>query len=637
MPLSRRGFLAGLGAAGWSGIARADTLPGPVCGPPEHQARIDRTWRHALSPIERETGFVNYTDEVFPFRFRIAPGVTFPTRTAWPTDDIPPSCAVATPNALARRGSLIDAILSPAPSETCQQLPGEPIATFERLATAVKTQVVDAIAADPRTVLIPVGSHHSCSGAYRPPTFDRAIAVDVGGINGVIPLDQVGPTGGTLVLCGAGISVCQLNETLWKLGLALPTMGSFDVQTLAGAVSTGTHGSARDIGALGDCVVAVIALCAPSKPGDAERWRFLQLQARETDAPKVALAEAIVASEDVFHAFVVSMGLLGIAVGMVIEARPPFYLYRRRYARRWREIRPEMARLVTEPPAGIRGRGWRYELYVNPVATRRFLSLPLDAPTPGSTGTPEWIVQEVQIDEWDHDLDYRPDVLRLDGANQLFAAAEEDIDIRPFRPSAMVTDQLFHEESGEFADRSYRVLRLEWTDSVRAWGTEWFVPLDHAADAVDWVLDRNLSLGYGHVDRLVHPFGVRFLRSRNGLLCPSRYGGDRYCCAIEPSQPVRGAAGANGRERDSIVRWSEAFQAESDRRGWEGRFHWGLINDPLDRAHLEAAYPDLPQWRDVFLVFDRFGRFDTTLARQLGLVAWRDENRDRATAYDVFA
>lgn len=627
MGFSRRRFLSALGALAVARSARADRRPPVPCGPPEHQGRLDREWRHLPDAVQ-PSGFVSYTAEPFPFPSRIAPGVAIPVRTAWSVDEIAPSCATADPNALARRGSLVDAILSDRPTERCLHLGDEPAQILARLAGELREKVA---AAPADTILVPVGSHHSSSGTYRPPSFDRAIAVDTGGINVVYPLDVRGPNGGPLVVCGAGITLCQLNETLWKLGLALPTLGSFDVQTLAGATSTGTHGSAAHVGATSDLIVAIVALVS-TRP---DRWSFVQIQARPDDAPRLPLAEHLVADDDVFQSFVVSMGLLGIFVAIVIEAREGFYLYRRRYARRWREIRPEMQRLAQAPPAGVRGRGWRYELYVNPVPTRRFLDFPLRAPSPGSTGEPEWIVQEVQLDEWDDDLDYRPQSLRLDWSNQAVAGIEEDIDIRPFRPSAAITSQFFGEESGEFVDRSYRVLRLEWTDSVRAWGTEMFVPLEHAGDAVDWLLQRNLALGYGHPDHLVHPFGVRFVRSRRGLLCPSRYDGDRFSCAIEPSVPVKAHARANADERKVLVRWADAFLEESERRGWNGRFHWGLLNDPFDRKKLEASYPEVDTWREVFLLFNRHGRFDTTLSRQLGLSAWRDEQGTRGTRFDA--
>jgi hypothetical protein len=627
VPLSRRALLAGLGAIAAPLPARADELPAPPCRPPDHQRRIDRRWRRLPDDVQ-SSGFVSYFAERFPFAARIAPGMAPPRRTLWPEDQAVPSCAATEPNRLLEaRGSLARAILGAAPSELCQHLPGEPLARFERTARALRYQLFAALAEAPDAVVVPVGAHHSCSGAYRPPSFDGAIAVDAGGINDVVPLGR-GPGGRPLVLCGAGATICQLNEALWGLGLALPTVGSFDAQQLAGAIATGTHGSAAEVGALGDCVVAMVVLCAPSAPGGAERWRFLQIQAGLDDVPLLAPAERIVADPGLLEAFVVSVGLLGVVVGVVIEARRRFWLHRRRYARRWREVRPEMVQLGAGPPAGVRGRGWRYELAINPAPVSR----PFRGPADGVAGEPEWVAQEWMHDEWGQDDDTE-DILTLDALDRRLASAQERFDLRLF-PSMAVSRQMFGDESGELIDRGYRVLRLEWSDSVRAWGTEWHVPVEHGTEVVDWLLRRNHALGPHHDDRLVLPFSVRFAPSRRGWLCPSRFGPGRTACTVEPAVPVRSCPGANAESRRILARWAEAFLAESDRRGWSGRLHWGLVNDPFGRAALEAAYPEVDAWREVFLAFNRRGRFDTTLARQLGLDAWRDEQADRATAYD---
>jgi hypothetical protein len=620
--LSRRGLLEALGAA---------ALPSVPCGPPRHQRRIDRAWRK-LPPDIRPHGFVNYYGEPFPFPALVAPGIhDRDKRSSWPSDEWALSCAVGDPIPLSRSGHLARRLLSDEPSESCLHLGEEPLPRFVALLQQLEERVTAAAA--PGAVLVPVGAHHSCSGAYRPSAFGPAVAVDVGGLNLVSVLPQQGPSGGPLVLCGGGARICELNEALWALGLALPTMGSFDVQTLAGATATGTHGSSATVGAISDAIVALVVLACPSAPGAQARWSVLQLQARPEDAPLAPFAERMIADGTVFEAFLVSMGLLGIVVAAVIEAREAFFLHSRYFPRRWREIRPEMRALAVGPPPGVRGKGWRYELHVNPVAVRRFLDTPLDAPSLGSTGEPEWVAAEFTADEWSDDPDYLPEIRRLRHLEAGAAGLAEAVDLGWLRPSMQFTRELYSSAAGVYADRSYRVLREEWTDAVRAWGAEWFVELEHATDAVDWLLGRNLELGYGHRDRLLDPFAVRFVPTRRGLLCPSRYAGG-VACAIEPSIIVRQRARESGGVREVLARWSEAFLAEADRRGWKARFHWGLVNDPFDQAHLERSYEDLDAWREVFLTFNRHGHFDTALGRQLGLEAWRTQHRDRPGAYE---
>ena len=63
--------------------------------------------------------------------------------------------------------------------------------------------------------------------------------------------------GRTLVHIEAGITIAKLNSDLAGLGLAMPTLGGSNGQTIAGALSTSTHGADIDEPPLCDLVHAV--------------------------------------------------------------------------------------------------------------------------------------------------------------------------------------------------------------------------------------------------------------------------------------------------------------------------------------------------------------------------------------------
>ncbi len=63
-------------------------------------------------------------------------------------------------------------------------------------------------------------------------------------------------TGGADVTVEAGTALRHLNPSLAALGLALPNLGDIDRQSVAGAISTGTHGTGADLGGLATFVVA---------------------------------------------------------------------------------------------------------------------------------------------------------------------------------------------------------------------------------------------------------------------------------------------------------------------------------------------------------------------------------------------
>src|SRR4029079_4308275 len=60
-----------------------------------------------------------------------------------------------------------------------------------------------------------------------------------------------------LVFAQCGTSVRELSATLETHGLSLPTSGASNGQTICGAISTGTHGSARRVGSMQDFILGL--------------------------------------------------------------------------------------------------------------------------------------------------------------------------------------------------------------------------------------------------------------------------------------------------------------------------------------------------------------------------------------------
>jgi hypothetical protein len=57
-----------------------------------------------------------------------------------------------------------------------------------------------------------------------------------------------------LVRVLGGTPIRVLNDELWGMGLGLPNMGGYDAQSIAGVISTSTHGSGLQYGAFPDLV-----------------------------------------------------------------------------------------------------------------------------------------------------------------------------------------------------------------------------------------------------------------------------------------------------------------------------------------------------------------------------------------------
>lgn len=103
----------------------------------------------------------------------------------------------------------------------------------------------------------------------------------------------------------AGISLRDLNPQLNALGLALPNLGDVDPQSVAGAVSTGTHGTGGKLFGISAAVVGVQLVTA--------------------DGEMLEIDE----SHEWFGAARVTLGALGIVTEVTLQCVPAFLLHAR--------------------------------------------------------------------------------------------------------------------------------------------------------------------------------------------------------------------------------------------------------------------------------------------------------------------
>lgn len=103
----------------------------------------------------------------------------------------------------------------------------------------------------------------------------------------------------------AGIKLHRLNEELDRRGLAMPNLGDIDRQSISGAISTATHGTARDLGGIARDVVGLRLIA-----GDGS---IIDCSADE--------------NPEIFHAARVGVGALGVISTVTIQATPSFNLH----------------------------------------------------------------------------------------------------------------------------------------------------------------------------------------------------------------------------------------------------------------------------------------------------------------------
>ncbi len=127
---------------------------------------------------------------------------------------------------------------------------GNQLSTPAEIATptteAALAQVVERAAATGRTVKA-IGSGHSFTDI----ALTNGVLVDLTGYNRIVGVD------GNLVTVESGIRLHDLAQRLATHGLALPNLGDIDVQSVAGAISTGTHGTGLGFHGIASAIVAM--------------------------------------------------------------------------------------------------------------------------------------------------------------------------------------------------------------------------------------------------------------------------------------------------------------------------------------------------------------------------------------------
>ena len=141
-----------------------------------------------------------------------------------------------------------------------------------------------------------VGSGHSFTGIAVP----DEVMIDLAQMNRVVNVDHVGG----VITVQAGIVLSDLNAYLESHKLSMPNLGDVTYQTLAGAVSTSTHGTGLQ------------------RTGLAAQIRAFKLV---TSSGEVLTCDPVHNAE-IFHCGRVSLGALGVITEVTLNVVPSFNL-----------------------------------------------------------------------------------------------------------------------------------------------------------------------------------------------------------------------------------------------------------------------------------------------------------------------
>jgi FAD-linked oxidoreductase len=376
-------------------------------------------------------------------------------------------------------------------------------ARIERPAT--EAELVDAVgrAAEAGLELRAVGNGHSFTDA----ACTDGCMIDLRRMGRVLEADPA--TG--LIRVQAGIAIHDLAEQLAARGLALENQGDIDVQSIAGAISTATHGTGVRFANLGARVEAARIVTAAGEVVEVSD---------EADADGLRAARA-------------SVGALGVICELTVRAVPAFTIHRVDEPRHLPEVLERLDELVDGND--------HFELFAFPHADR-CLTLTSERTDRPPVEKPAWKVY----------LEEELITNRLLGVLMRVGRAFPSATPRVARTIAGVLSR------SEHTDASHRVYAHE--RKVRFTEMEYAIPRAHGREALRRVMDLIARRGIA----VAFPIEMRFAASDDAFLSTA-YG--RETCYIAVHQYV-------GMEYETYFRAVEAIMDDYGGRPHWGKRHY---------------------------------------------------------------
>ena len=189
-------------------------------------------------------------------------------------------------------------------------------ATAEEVAAEVRRAAEDGL-----TIRM-TGSGHS----FTPTAVSDGVLLNPGRLTAIRSVDAAAGT----VTVEAGCPLHVLNAELLARGLSLANMGDIQVQTVAGATQTGTHGTGRDLGGMAAQVAGLELVLADG--------RIVTCSAQNPTAAGVSL----------FDAARVGLGALGVVTAVTFNVVPAFLLEAREEPMSWSQVISQLDELTAD-------------------------------------------------------------------------------------------------------------------------------------------------------------------------------------------------------------------------------------------------------------------------------------------------
>nr|MBX2843304.1 FAD-binding protein [Flammeovirgaceae bacterium] len=180
-----------------------------------------------------------------------------------------------------------------------------------------------------------IGSGHSFSDVALPKDY----LVDLKKINKVLKLPSfLKDTNQLLVHVEAGMTIQKFNRKMdKKKKLCITNMGGIDEQTLAGAISTGTHGTGIDLPSLPGLVRSILLVTRGGKKLRIEPKNGIS-DPDKHDEKDVELKQ----NDQFFYSALVNLGCFGIVYSYILGMEKMYYLKESKECFKWKDIKPKL-------------------------------------------------------------------------------------------------------------------------------------------------------------------------------------------------------------------------------------------------------------------------------------------------------
>jgi hypothetical protein len=432
-----------------------------------------------------------------------------------------------------------------------------------------------------------VGSGHAWSDS----ALTDGIVIETHGLNKELLLDTLkdGIDPASLYATEAGVRLQALIDRLKTTNRALINMGSYTGQTLAGVISTSTHGSGLELGSFSSAVATLVVVRADGSVQHIEPSKGVTDPAKF--AAKFGAARTLKQDDDLFHASVVGVGCLGIIYAATIKVRPLYYLEETRNIHPWHEVK---AMLLEPGPGNILNQHRHVEVLVNPHKVKKPFHLTAQNYCLLTTRDVAKKPPESHMRQGKNVFEHLIGKFTGVGLAALFNS------IPTLSPSLL-------QEAIEALDKPAvnvydKILNIGFANEFPAVCAEYGVDVNKAVPAMEAIFDaaaKYQKSGIYHSS----PVAMRWVAKSPGYLSMQPV----PTCMIE----IPNLLGVHGYP-DIYFRYETMLVQQ-----FGARPHWGQMNF-LSSDGIKKLYPNVDKWLAVFQKFNQNGRFSSVFTNRVG-------------------